>query len=552
MKIGIWKSLFVLTIICCAISLNAQRPGAWQMDEYLPLLRNNRVAVCANQTSIIDQTHLVDTLLSQNIQVVKIFCPEHGFRGKAEAGAHIASSTDPKTGLPIISLYGNNKKPQPEQMKDLDVVVFDLQDVGCRFYTYISTLHYVMEAAAEHHVSVIVLDRPNPNGYFVDGPVLEPKCRSFVGMHPVPVVYGMTIGEYAQMINGEHWLANNLQCDLTVIPVRNYNHDTRYALPVAPSPNLPTEESIYLYPSLCFFEGTNISIGRGTSTPFEMYGSPTFQEGEYTFTPKPIPGVSENPPCKNQLCKGFLLTGIAKEGLRKGDNQLQLDYLLTAYRLYPDKEHFFTNSAFFDKLAGTDRLRKQIADGKTAEEIRQSWKPGLDSFMLVRDRYLLYPDFSKYEDYYIVKIDSTPRHYFIVLSKNKNDLNKSPDELPILKNCRSGGGRYDISVNTDFEHNITKPIIISPKIGVETPNVQVGDKCTMRLLKTNIEILDDSYEYIGLGEYLFSGNKYYFPENWIDLNYAPEKNIQNKYQIQLMKLEKEVGAPIRGIRVPKE
>lgn len=552
MKIGIWKSLFVLTIICCAISLNAQRPGAWQMDEYLPLLRNNRVAVCANQTSIIDQTHLVDTLLSQNIQVVKIFCPEHGFRGKAEAGAHIASSTDPKTGLPIISLYGNNKKPQPEQMKDLDVVVFDLQDVGCRFYTYISTLHYVMEAAAENHVQVVVLDRPNPNGYFVDGPVLEPKYRSFVGMHPVPVVYGMTIGEYAQMINGEHWLANNLQCDLTVIPVRNYNHDTRYALPVAPSPNLPTEESIYLYPSLCLFEGTNISIGRGTSTPFEMYGSPTFQEGEYTFTPKPIPGVSENPPCKNQLCKGFLLTGIAKEGLRKGDNQLQLDYLLTAYRLYPDKEHFFTNSAFFDKLAGTDRLRKQIADGKTAEEICQSWQPALDSFMLVRDRYLLYPDFSKYEDYYIVKIDSTPRHYFIVLSKNKNDLNKSPDELPILKNCRSGGGRYDISVNTDFEHNITMPIIISPKIGVETPNVQVGDKCTMRLLKTNIEILDDSYEYIGLGEYLFSGNKYYFPENWIDLSYAPEKNIQNKYQIQLRKLEKEVGAPVRGIRAPKE
>ena len=341
MKIGIRKSLFVFAILCCTIGLKAQRPGACQVDEYLSLLQGKRVAVCANQTSLVDQTHLVDTLLSYRINVKKIFCPEHGFRGKAEAGAHIASSTDPKTGLPIISLYGNNKKPQPEQMKDLDVVVFDLQDVGCRFYTYISTLHYVMEAAAENNVQVVVLDRPNPNGYFVDGPVLEPKYRSFVGMHPVPVVYGMTIGEYAQMINGEGWLANGAQCDLTVVPIEFYNHDTRYALPVAPSPNLPTEESIYLYPSLCFFEGTNISIGRGTSTPFEIYGSPSFQEGDCTFTPKPIPGVSENPPCKNQICEGFKLTKVAEDGLEMRVNQLQLDYLLNAYRLCPNKENFF-------------------------------------------------------------------------------------------------------------------------------------------------------------------------------------------------------------------
>ena len=242
----------------------------------------------------------------------------------------------------------------------------------------------------------------------------------------------------------------------------------------------------------------------------------------------------------------------SEDGLEIRVNQLQLDYLLNAYRLCPNKENFFTNASFFDKLAGTDQLRKQIAAGKTAEEIRQSWKSGLDSFMLVRERYLLYSDFSKYEDYYIVKIDSTPRHYFIVLSKNKNDLNKNPEELPILKHSRFDGGWYDIRVNTDFENNITMPIIISPKIGVETPNVQVGDKYTMRLLKTNIEILDDSYEYIGLGEYLFSGNKCYFPKSWIDLNYAPEKNIQNKYHMQLMKLEKEVGAPVRGIRAPKE
>lgn len=548
MKIGTWKSLFVLTILCCAISLNAQRPGAWQVDEYLPLLRNNRVAVCANQTSIIGPTHLVDTLLSQNIQVVKIFCPEHGFRGKAEAGAHIASSTDPKTGLPIVSLYGSNRKPQPEQMKDLDVVVFDLQDVGCRFYTYISTLHYVMEAAAENNVRVIVLDRPNPNGNFVDGPVLDPKYRSFVGMHPVPVVYGMTIGEYAQMINGEHWLANNVQCDLTVIPVRNYNHDTRYALPVAPSPNLPTEESIYLYPSLCFFEGTNISIGRGTETPFEIYGSPTFQEGDYTFTPKPIPGVSENPPCKNQVCKGFLLTEIAKEGLRKGDNQLQLDYLLTAYRLYPDKEHFFTNSAFFDKLAGTDQLRKQIAGGKTTEEIRQSWQPALDSFMTVREKYLLYPDYSKYENYYVVKIDSTPRHYFITLSRDEKDLHKNAKELPSLE--RRHDNQFVITGNYDL------PIIISPKLGVLQPNVQVGDICTLHLRKPNFKILNwlDGSNYIGLGESLAAANDFYQLEDWVDLYFAHGENIQKDFETQILNLEKEVGVSpsVRGNRAPKQ
>ena len=546
MKNRIRPFLLVFAMLGCAVQMMAQHPGAWQVDKYLSLLQGKRVAVCANQTSTIDKTHLVDTLLKHDVKVVKIFCPEHGFRGNAEAGAHIASSTDPKTGLPIVSLYGSNRKPQPEQMKDLDVVVFDLQDVGCRFYTYISTLHYVMEAAAEHNVKVIVLDRPNPNGYFVDGPVLEPKYRSFVGMHPVPVVYGMTIGEYAQMINGEQWLANGVQCDLTVIPIAFYNHDTRYELPVAPSPNLPTEESIYLYPSLCFFEGTNISIGRGTVSPFEIYGSPLFSDGDFSFTPKPIPGVSENPPCKNQVCKGFKLTEIAEEGLRKGDNQLRLDYLLTAYRLYSDKEKFFTNAAFFDKLAGTDQLRKQIAAGKTAEEIRQSWQPALDSFMTVREKYLLYPDFSKYEDYYVVKIDSTPRHYFITLSKDEKDLHKKPEELPSLE--ARVDNHFVIAGNYDL------PIIISPKLGVLQPNVKVGDVCTLHLRKPNFKILNwlDSYDYIGLGERLAAANDYYELEDWVDLYFAHGENIQKNYKAQIMKLEENEGSQVRGNRAPNK
>ena len=364
-------------------------PGAWQVDHYLPLLVGKKVAVCGNQTSLVGSTHLVDTLLSRGVQVEKIFCPEHGFRGNKEAGAHIASSTDPKTGLPIISLYGKNRKPQPEQMKGLDVVVFDLQDVGCRFYTYISTLHYVMEAAADQGVSVVVLDRPNPNVYFVDGPVLDTAYRSFVGMHPVPVVYGMTIGEYAKMINGEHWLAHSAACELTVITLDNYTRDTRYELPVAPSPNLPNAEAIYLYPSLCFFEGTNVSVGRGTSHPFQVYGAPGQKKGDYVFTPVPIPGASENPPCKNQKCVGFNLYDYAHGNLNVG-NALNLSYLITAYEGTPDKNTFFTNASFFDKLAGTDQLRKQIIAGMSEEEIRDSWREGLERFERVRVKYLLY------------------------------------------------------------------------------------------------------------------------------------------------------------------
>ncbi len=390
------RKTFILLLICLGLSFlsHAQSPvqtGADRVDAYLWLLQGRRVAVCGNQTSMVGDVHLVDTLLKRNVNVVKIFCPEHGFRGNAEAGAQIASGTDPKTGLPIISLYGKNKKPTPEQLQNIDYVVFDLQDVGCRFYTYISTLHYVMEAAAENNVPVIVLDRPNPNGYFVDGPVLDPKYKSFVGMHPVPVVYGMTIGEYARMINGEGWLAGGIHCNLAVVTLQHYTHNTRYALPVPPSPNLPNAESIYLYPSLCLFEGTNISVGRGTSLPFQIYGAPMLLSGTYKFTPKPIRGVSENPPHNGKECRGFYLKEYASTHL-DSTNSFNLQYLITAYRQYSDKEHFFINSNFFDKLAGADQLRKQLISGKDEESIRMSWQDDLEKFKSIREKYLLYPE----------------------------------------------------------------------------------------------------------------------------------------------------------------
>ena len=389
----------VLTVACAqnkpsgnslaAASETALRTGAECTERYLPLLEGKRVAVCGNQTSVVAKTHLVDTLLSRKVNVVKLFCPEHGFRGQAEAGATIASGKDPLTGLPVVSLYGKNKKPTAKQMEDVDVVLFDLQDVGCRFYTYISTLHYVMEAAAENGVKVIVLDRPNPNGFYVDGPVLEPQYKSFVGMHPVPIVYGMTIGEYARMINGEKWLANGVQCDLTVIKLEGYTHETRYALPVAPSPNLQTTEAIYLYPSLCLFEGANVSVGRGTDQPFEMYGAPGMQSGDYRFTPRAIPGVSENPPFKGLECRGYLLHDIAADNLNN-PGRLNLSYLLTAYRNCVDQSSFFLKNNFFDKLAGTDQLRKQLVVGASEEEIRASWEPDLEKFRHIREQYLLY------------------------------------------------------------------------------------------------------------------------------------------------------------------
>ena len=386
------KNILIIFLLF-PILVSAQiKTGAERTEVYIPKLKNKRVAICGNQTSKIGDVHLIDTLFRLNINLVSIFAPEHGFRGDAEAGAHIKSGIDSKTGIPVVSLYGNNKKPTKEQMQNIDILVFDIQDVGCRFYTYISTLHYIMEAAAENHVKVMILDRPNPNGYFVDGPVLEEKFKSFVGMHPIPVVHGMTIGEYGLMINGEKWLKDSLQCDLEVITMKGYDHKMRYSLPYPPSPNLKTDESIYLYPSLCFFEGTCVSLGRGTEIPFQIYGHPSFIRGDYYFTPIPMKGVSENPPLKGQKCRGFNLTDYAKSNLNN-ENRLELSYLIQAYSIFPDSSKFFANSQFFDKLAGNSTLRWQIIKKKSEEEIRNSWEKGISDFKLKRKKYLLYPDF---------------------------------------------------------------------------------------------------------------------------------------------------------------
>jgi uncharacterized protein YbbC (DUF1343 family) len=383
--------LLLVTLICfSATSFSGIITGAERTDYYLPLLKGKKIGLVINQTSIVGSTHLVDTLKSCGVTIKKIFAPEHGFRGNHSAGAHVSSGIDSLTGLPVVSLYGDNKKPKPEQLKDLDLLIFDIQDVGARFYTFISTLHYVMEACAEQKKPLLILDRPNPNGFYVDGPVLDMKFKSFVGMHPVPVVHGMTIGEYAQMINGERWLKDSVQCKLTVVACVNYKHSMLYKLPVRPSPNLPSMESVYLYPSLCLFEGTTISLGRGTDKPFECLGKPDFEGGNYSFTPKSIPGIADDPPYKNQLCKGYLLSGFSDKYLLSS-RKLYLLWLNGCYEKDKSKETFFT--PFFDKLAGSDVLRKQLTSGVPESVIRQSWEPDLSKFKLMRKKYLLYPDF---------------------------------------------------------------------------------------------------------------------------------------------------------------
>ncbi len=370
--------------------------GASQLDVYLPLLKENNVAIVGNQTSIIrnsalrlrsvpimnNYTHVVDTLLSLKVNLKKVFSPEHGFRGKADAGEVVVSGIDTATGLPIISLYGGNKKPKAEQLKGIDIILFDLQDVGVRFYTYISTLHYVMEAAAENNIKLIVLDRPNPNAHYIDGPVLEDKHHSFVGMHPVPIVYGMTIGEYAQMINGENWLHNGLKCDLTVIPLKNYTHKTGYNLPVKPSPNLPNAKAIELYPSLCFFEGTSISCGRGTDKQFQVFGAPELPENDFPFIfiPQPNEGA-KHPKHIGKTCYGLNLQEVAV-------HKINLQWLLNAYTAYPNRKDFFY--PFFTKLAGTEKLQNQIELGYTHQDIRKTWLPDLEKFKKIRSKYLLY------------------------------------------------------------------------------------------------------------------------------------------------------------------
>ncbi|MEZ4909677.1 MAG: DUF1343 domain-containing protein [Saprospiraceae bacterium] len=363
--------------------------GAERLSTFVPMLKGKKVGVVCNQTSMVGSAHLIDTLLKLGVQIDKIFSPEHGIRGKADAGEKVDNSKDQKTGIPIISLYGATRKPLQSDINTLDIVVFDIQDVGVRFYTYISTLHYVMEACAENNVPVIVLDRPNPNGYFIDGPVLEQSFASFVGMHSVPVVYGMTIGEYAKMINGEKWLTNGVQANLTVVEMKHYNHDSYYELPVKPSPNLPDMRSILLYPSVCFFEGTPLSLGRGTDKPFQYIGHPSLVS-DFAFTPQPNEGA-KSPPLQGKICYGKDLSGITIGSIRDR-KQLDLALLIDFYVAMKSKgQDFFLQNHFFDKLAGTDRLRLQIEQGMEAGKIRQSWQPGIDTFKKIRKKYLLYP-----------------------------------------------------------------------------------------------------------------------------------------------------------------
>jgi len=379
--------------------VEAIKTGADNFNVYFPLLKNKKVGVVTNQTGIVSKLKinatgdpknttitpikesLVDFLIEENINVQKIFAPEHGFRGTADAGEHIVDGKDTKTGLPIISLYGNNKKPKPEQLIGIDVMIFDLQDVGARFYTYISSLHYIMEACAENNIELMILDRPNPNGTIVDGPILEKEFTSFVGMHPIPLLHGMTIGEYGRMINGEKWLKNGIQCNLKVIHCVDYNREMNYSLPVKPSPNLPNDQSINLYASLCLFEGTNVSVGRGTEMQFQIYGSPFLPKNDFSFTPISNFGAKD-PVYKNQLCFGENLTSIPKV------KQLELKWLIKAYNSTLDKSKFFND--FFTKLAGTKRLQQQIVDGVSETKIRKSWEKGLNDFKEMRKKYLIY------------------------------------------------------------------------------------------------------------------------------------------------------------------
>lgn len=382
--------------------------GAERVDVYVPLLKGKSVVVFANQTSMVGNTHLVDTLVKRGIKVVKIFGPEHGFRGTADAGEKVGNYIDKQTGIPVISLYGTKRRPSADDLKDVDVMIFDVQDVGVRFYTYISSLQEYMEAAFENNKPLLVLDRPNPNGFYVDGPVLDPKFKSFVGMEPVPIVYGLTIGEYAMMISGEKWLtekANQKQeyyaharnsrdtpFHFLVIKCKNYDHNSKYVLPVKPSPNLPEIQSVYWYPSTCFFEATYLSEGRGTSKPFQYFGHPSLPKTLFSFTPRRMEGAT-SPKLKDTLCYGWNLSGTSENVLRQVDNKIQLKWILQAYKLFPDKSKFFRSAASFSRLAGNDLLEKQIMNGKSEEEIRKSWEPALSKYKAIRKKYLMYKDF---------------------------------------------------------------------------------------------------------------------------------------------------------------
>jgi uncharacterized protein YbbC (DUF1343 family) len=414
MKIKLLLSLILLLSFFTAYSQlkqsnsNVITPGAYRTQVYFPMLKGKAVAVFANQTSMIGNTHLVDTLVKSGIKVVKIFGPEHGFRGKADAGEKVTDAKDAKTGIPVVSLYGDHKKPTPTDVKDVDVLVFDIQDVGVRFYTYISSLEYYLEAALENHKPVLILDRPNPNGFYVDGPVLNKKFKSFIGMQAVPIVYGMTIGEYGLMLAGEKWLsktANDIHAyNLTTQPTKdtpfhiqvikcvNYDHTSKYILPVMPSPNIKSMQAIYLYPSTCFFEGTVCSEGRGTDYPFQIFGHPTLPKNLYAFTPAPNEGAKSSK-CFYQQCYGWFIDGSNETILKQLNGKIQLQYFLNAYKLFPGKDSFFLKNNFIHKLAGTDSFALQIKKGLTEAAIKKSWEPELKKFMAIRKKYLLYKDF---------------------------------------------------------------------------------------------------------------------------------------------------------------
>jgi uncharacterized protein YbbC (DUF1343 family) len=389
------KILTVLTIVTALTGMQCStekssdtlKVGAERMEVYLPLIEGKTVALAGNHTSILGKTHLVDTLLAMDVNIRVIFAPEHGFRDLADAGAVIASGADPVTGINVLSLYGDKKKPAPEDLEGIDVVIFDIQDVGTRFYTYLTTMCYVMEACAENGIKLIILDRPNPNGFYVDGPILDTaNYSSFVGIHPIPVVHGMTLGEYSWMVNEEGWLAGGIQCEVTVIKCDNYTHETMYELPVMPSPNLPNMNSVYLYPSLCFSEGTVLSCGRGTEFPFQVMGAPKMPDTGFSFTPQPSFG-SSNPKHNGEVCYGIDLRNAMQDGLVPVPG-MNLQWIIDAYNAYPEKDKFF--NGYFDTLAGSSTLREQIIQGMSAEQIRESWKAGLEEFRQIRGKYLLY------------------------------------------------------------------------------------------------------------------------------------------------------------------
>jgi len=385
-KIIIASVCFMASACASSQSENTKnlKTGAEQTNLYVADLKGKTVALVVNHTSTIGKTHLADSLISLGVKIKTIFAPEHGFRGTADAGEHVTNGIDKKTGLPIVSLYGSNKKPSVAQLEGIDVVIFDIQDVGARFYTYTSTMHYVMEACAEQTKELLILDRPNPNGHYVDGEVLNKKFASFVGLNTIPVVHGCTIGELAQMINGEGWLAGNKKCNLKIIKCLNYKHSTPYSPPIATSPNLPNLQSMLLYPSICFFEGTVVSVGRGTEKQFQVIGSPNPKNGSFTFTPEDKPGAN-NPPQEGKLCYGLDLSKINARS-----TEINLKYLIDFYNKSDDKAKFFSSPSFFDKLAGSDSLRKQIIAGVSEQQIRASWKNDLDKYKATRKKYLIY------------------------------------------------------------------------------------------------------------------------------------------------------------------